>query len=180
MDWNILQKYQILSCCQRTSLHLVPYRKGCRQGDPLSPYIYLLCAEIVALRIRQSSGVTGIKIKDVEYLLSQFADDTSIYLDDSRESFENVIKILTEFALWSGLKINYDKSQVVWLGSQKGSAIVFLPHLKLKWNPTRFSVLGIIYSTDYGSELQSQDRTNIDSFENLSGENSQPTRKKLR
>ena len=73
--------------------------RGCRQGDPLSPYIYLLCAEILAIRIRQSSGVTRIKIKDVEYLISQFADDTSIYLDVSRESFENVIKILTEFAL---------------------------------------------------------------------------------
>ena len=128
-----------MCCCQRTSLHLVPNTKG------LSPYIYLLCAEILAIRIRQSSGVTGIKIKDVEYLISQFADDT---LDGSRKSFENVITILTEFALWTGLKINYDKSQVVWLGSQKGAATVFLPHLKLKWNPTRFSDLGIIYSTD--------------------------------
>ena len=68
----------------------------------------------------------------MEYLISQFADDTSIYLHGSRESFENVIKILTEFALWSGLKINYDKSHLVWLGSQKGSATVFLLHLKLK------------------------------------------------
>ena len=59
--------------------------RGCRQGVPFSPYIYLLCAEILAIRIRQSSGVTGIKIKDVEYLISQFADDTSIYLDGSRE-----------------------------------------------------------------------------------------------
>ena len=91
---------------------------------------------------------TGIKIKDVEYLISQSADDTSICLDGSKESFENIIKILAEFALCSGLKINYDKSQVVWLGSQKGSGTVFLPHLKLKWNPTRFNVLGIIYSTD--------------------------------
>ena len=84
----------------------------------------------------------------MEYLISQSSDDTSIYLDGSRESFENVIKIITECALWSGLKINCDESQVVWLGSQKGSATVFLPYLKLKWNPTRFSVLGIIYSTD--------------------------------
>ena len=106
----------------------------------------------------------------MEYLTSQFADDTSIYLDGSRESFENVIKVLTEFALWSCLKINYDKSQVVWLGSQKGSATVFLPHLKLKWNPTRFSVLGNRPRKNYGSELKSQDRTNTNSFEKLAGE----------
>ena len=63
----------------------------------------------------------------MEYLISQSSDDTSINLDGSRESFENVIKILTEFAIWSGLKINCDESQAVWLGSQKGSATVFLP-----------------------------------------------------
>ena len=100
------------------------------------------------MRIRKSPGVTGIKIKDMEYLISQFADDTSIYLDGRRESFENVIKILNEFALWSGLKINYDKSQVVWLGSKKGSGTVFLPHFKLTSNPKTFKVLGITFSLD--------------------------------
>ena len=84
----------------------------------------------------------------MEYLISQFADDTSIYLDGRRELFENVIKILHEFALWSGLKINYDKSQVVWLGSQKGSGTLFLPHSMLTWNPKTFKVLGITFSLD--------------------------------
>ena len=41
------------------------------------------------MRIRKSPGVTGIKIKDMEYLITQFADDTSIYLDGRRGSFEN-------------------------------------------------------------------------------------------
>ena len=61
---------------------------------------------------------------------------------------------------------------------------MFLSHLTLKWNPTRFSVLGIIYSTDLGkkkkkngSELQPQDTTNTNSFEKLAGEKSHPTRK---
>ena len=53
--------------------------------------LFLLCAAILATRIRKSPGVTGIKINNVEYLMSQFADGTSVYLDGSRESFENVI-----------------------------------------------------------------------------------------
>ena len=59
---------------------------------------------------------------------------------------------------------------------------VFAEFLKLKWNPTRFSDLGIIiYSTDletnYGPELRFKDRTNTNSFEKLAGDKSHPTRK---
>ena len=84
--------------------------------------------------------------------MARFADDTSVYLDVSRESFENVIGTLNEFALWSGLKLNSEKSRVVWLGS-KESGTIFLPHLRLKWNPTTFNVLGIIYSIDLGKMI---------------------------
>ena len=108
----------------------------------------------------------------MEYLISQFADDTSIYLDGRRKLFENVIKILNEFAVWSGLKINYDKSQVVWLGGQKGPGPVFLPHLKLTWNPKTFKALGFTFSLDLekkwsSSILLSKAATNTKSFEDL-------------
>ena len=66
-------------------------------------------------------------------LLSQFLvlssvgafskDDTMLYLDHSEESFEKSIQILKKFTLFSGLKLNNDKTQVVWIGSKKNSKV---------------------------------------------------------
>ena len=54
-------------------------KRGTRQGDPLSPYLFLICAELLASMIRQNENIHGINILDEEILLSQFADDTTFF-----------------------------------------------------------------------------------------------------
>ena len=63
-------------------------RRGCRQGDPLSPYIFLLCSEILSRLFKSNRDIKGIKIADTEYVLSQFADDTTVILDGSEKIFK--------------------------------------------------------------------------------------------
>ena len=127
--------------------------RGVRQGDPLSPYLFLLCAEILSQILRENNQIKGLKIRDKEAFLSQFADDTALYLDGSRESFCHCIGSLSLFASISGLTINYEKTIVVWLGSKKGSTERFLRDRNFLWDPggpqeTKFKYLGIIFSTD--------------------------------
>ena len=86
-------------------------KRGTRQGDPLSPYLFLICAELLASMIRQNENIHGINILDEEILLSLFADDTTFFLDGTRESFYSCMCVLQQFASMSGLNINVDKTK---------------------------------------------------------------------
>ena len=123
-------------------------KRGVRQGDALSPYLFIICAEIMALMVRQNASVKGMRVSDKEVLLSQYADDTTFFLDGSEESFSACVQILRLFASMSGIAINFEKSVVVWIGSLKNSKTIYRPELKLTWNPETFKVLGIIFSTN--------------------------------
>lgn len=117
--------------------------RGCRQGDPLSPYLFIVCAEILAALIRNNDGIRGIRIGNVEVLISQYADDTSIILDGTKTSLENCLNVLKLYANASGLCINIDKTKVVWIGSKKGSNEKFCERYSLHWEKDEFSVLGV-------------------------------------
>lgn len=54
--------------------------RGCRRGDPLSPYLFTLCAEILAVLIRNNKNIKGIKMNNTIFVISQYADDTSILM----------------------------------------------------------------------------------------------------
>lgn len=122
--------------------------RGCRQGDPSSPYIYLICAEVLSTLIRNNKEIKGLKINEIEILLSQFADDTSLFLDGTEKSFTECIGVLNYFASISGLKVNYEKTQVVWIGSRTNSGMRFMRDSNFIWNPGVFKVLGVKFSTD--------------------------------
>ena len=65
--------------------------RGCRQGDPISPYLFILCAEVLACKIREDGEIKGIEIDDTLFKISQFADDTTFLLNEDRRSFEKTI-----------------------------------------------------------------------------------------
>ena len=51
--------------------------RGCRWGDHVSTFLFILCAECLAIIIRNNKNINGIIINNKEHKLSQYADDTS-------------------------------------------------------------------------------------------------------
>jgi len=129
-----------------TSWFLIERR--CRQGDPISPYLFLLCSEILAHMIRQKKEIKGYILFDKEIKISQFADDTTLFLDGSQESFEYCIRTILEYTKYSGLAMNNDKTKVVWFGCQNPPETIYLPHLNFHWNPETFTLLGVDFTID--------------------------------
>jgi len=118
-----------------------PIEKGVKQGDPASPYLFILCAEVLAEYIRKNQDITGIKIGSTEYKISMLADDTNIFLNFCNKSLDTVLLALDNFASLSGLNINYDKSSAYCIGMAKPKKLsVKYP---IRWDNEVIETLGV-------------------------------------
>jgi len=117
-------------------------KRGLRQGDPLSPYIFILAIELLAQKIRDDKNISGIKVQDTDIKLALYADDITVVIKD-KESGERLFSILIEFAKCSGLKINMDKTEGLWLGRNRFSKET---PFGIKWPVIPIKVLGIYLS----------------------------------
>ena len=72
-------------------------KRGCRQGDPIAPYLFLLVAEILSRITENSPFSKGINIGKHNYKLIQFADDTTIFLDGNINSLQATLNVLETF-----------------------------------------------------------------------------------
>ncbi|GKV09210.1 hypothetical protein SLEP1_g20749 [Rubroshorea leprosula] len=101
-----------------------PVSKGIRQGDPLSPFLFLIVAEGLNGLMLSAVGKNlykGVRIGNKEVTVShlQFADDTIFFGEASKENIQVIKCILRTFELASGLKINYGKSQLMGIGVEE-------------------------------------------------------------
>ena len=131
--------------------HLSPFcniNRGCRQGDPVSPFLFILCVEILGIMKRNNKNINGIIIKEREHKLSQYADDPLFFLDGTSKSLNETLNVLSEFSNFSGLKVNFDKTHAVWIGLKKYSTASIKTRWKLSWGKINFKLLGIMFNVN--------------------------------
>ena len=76
------------------------------------------------------------------------ADDTSVLLDGSEKSLDTCLNVLKYFANISGLRINYDKTQIILIGNIKYSNHRLNTGNALEWGKHQFKLLGIEFDVD--------------------------------
>ena len=118
--------------------------QGVRQGDPLSPYLFIAVVETLAIAIRQNKDIKGISIENEETKLLQYADDTTAVLSDM-DSAKTLFVLLDVFKDVSGLKINCKKTEGMWIGASKENKT---KPFGIKWPTEPIKALGLYFTYD--------------------------------
>ena len=142
LNWNFLHKsleffgfggsflrwiktfYKNISSCVTNNGFSTPsfnLKRGVRQGDPLSPSLFIIVLELSALSIRNNEQIKGIAVDGSEIKLVIFADDMTSFVRD-KLSHPNHFGIIDLFSTYSGLKLNRDKTEILLLGNMEVSS----------------------------------------------------------
>ena len=114
------------------------------QWDPLSPYIFVLAAEALAIVVRQDATIKGISVGGQETKLLQYANNTTAVLADV-SSAEALFYWLEIFKKESSLTINFTKTEGMWIGSSKNNKA---KPFGIKWPSEPIKALGVFYTND--------------------------------
>ena len=97
-------------------------KRGVCQGDLLSPSLFIIVLELMALSIRTNDQVKGIAVDGSEINLVIFVDDMTSFVRDkvSRRTLFDTIDL---FSSYSGLKVNHDKTEILLLGNMEASSL---------------------------------------------------------
>jgi nitrogen regulatory protein PII-like uncharacterized protein len=139
--------YNGISTCTQNNGHASEFfqpSRGVRQGCPLSPLLFVIAVEFLALSIRNNEKIEGITINKEEIKISQFADDTCVYLKNDPACIIEIFNILDTFSILSGLKVNKDKTEILPLGN---SSTENLDQTTKKFIRNSIKLLGIHLST---------------------------------
>lgn len=123
-------------------------KRGVRQGDPFSPLLYVMVAELLQILVNEAwqHGELSLPIQNSgnkRYPIVQYAYDTLIILSADPVQLTNVMNILKIFTEFTGLKVNYSKSSLVPINITEERALELANILGCKKESVPFTYLGL-------------------------------------
>lgn len=118
--------------------------RGVRQGDCLSPLLFNIALEPLAVGLRMHPNIEGIPVGQSESLVSLYADDVLVILNNPETGIPNLLKYVDSFGKISGYKINWSKSELLFIGENR-----MIDCCPIKIAEDYISYLGIKISKDY-------------------------------
>jgi hypothetical protein len=126
-------------------------KRGVRQGDPLSPLIFVLAADLLQAAINNAfrAGILRkpIPSSEQDYPVVQYADDTIVFLPAEKEQAECMKRLLVDYAASIGLRLNFQKSTLIPINLQADEAQVFADIFGCAVGQMPFTYLGLPLGT---------------------------------
>lgn len=107
--------YQNISSCVVLPKGTTPrfnINVGIPQGCPISPYLFILVTEMLAIYLKNCNDVAKLDVLGTELIISQLADDTTLFLKDDKQISKAINKIKL-FSDASGLTLNLKKCELL-------------------------------------------------------------------
>ena len=164
MKWVKLFYCNIESCVLNNGFSTKYFKitRGVRQGDPLSPYLFIIALNVLSQNILQDDSIQGIRVKNEHIKLVQYADDTTAVLKDEK-SLHVFINQMNVFSSISGLKMNSEKTKAIWLGE---TPTFILPN-NMVWSEKPEKILGIYLSFNLLAANKLSFSSKINNIKNL-------------
>ena len=134
--------------------------RGVNQGCPISPGYYNVIGAVMALLIKTNPHIEGVKMGKVQtpYVITQFADNTGLYLKYSKVCLDATIETLACIEKNTGLKVSYEKTCIYRVGSLKNSNAELYTQKNLSWSDFDIEMLGV---TITNAPMQTTDQYEI-------------------
>lgn len=132
-----------------------PITRSVHQGSPISSYLFLITGQLLTYLVKSNSKLAGVSINNYKHVISQFADDTDLYLLFNQETIDQVISTLTTLENNVGFKVNYDKTTIYRMGSIEKSNAKLYTKKVFQWRNEPPNILGvdIVQYGDYNAIL---------------------------
>ena len=150
-------------------LKAFPLRSGTRQRFPLSPLLFNILLEVLAMAIRKEKEIKVIQIGKEEVKLSLFEDDMILHIDNPKDATRKLLDLINEFGKVAGYKFNAQKSLAFLYTNNKTSKREIKETIPLTTATERIKYLGInlpklvkdLYSENYKTLMNEiEDDTN--------------------
>jgi len=167
-QWIEILYYNIESCVTNNG-HMSSYFKlsrGIRQGCCISAMLFLVVVELLADYLKSRTDIKGIPCDNEIFLVSQMADDTTLFLQD-KYSIENVLFIMDRFYEHTGLRLNKQKCEVYLLGSCGLSNNEPNEICGVKVKHGTFKALGIYFGNDNNEIMKMNFYDRLHKFQSL-------------
>ena len=152
-EWiTILLKDFIVKVVQAGNISKkINIERGCRQGDPITSLLFILCIEILLISIRTSETVkpfmityqlNPVRMARINKYMEDFADDITLRIENTVESLTGVTNVIENFGKLSGLRMNKDKTQAMLFGLNSENAIPTVETMGFEW-VQEIEILGV-------------------------------------